>query len=449
MSVGADSLPLFHCPDPAAPMAWRAGRVVSRAEFLADAAHLARELPANACAVNLCQDRYLFSVAFAAVLMRGGSNLLPAQRAPDAILEAAARFDARLALVDAPCDDLDLPQLALRSGLGRPPAGPQAVPLVAANHAAAVTFSSGSTGQPKANVKTWGALRAGVGLGVKRFPPVSAQAPTLVGTVPPQHMYGLESAVLYAWFGDGVLCAERPFYPEDLRRVLGAVPSPAVLITTPVHLGALVRAGLDWRPPRLIISATAPLSAALAQQAEHMFGCPVWEIFGCTEAGAVASRRTVDGPQWQMYDGLQLLGDGHAAGVKAPYLAGIEPLQDVIRVGAEGRFELLGRFTEQVKIAGKRSSLPELNHRLLSVPGVIDGVFAMPEEDPERVTRLVALVVAPKLGESDILRSLERQLDPVFLPRPLIKVERLPRLETGKLDRATLLRLLRGERKAG
>ena len=53
--------------------------------------------------------------------------------------------------------------------------------------------------------------------------------------------------------------------------------------------------------------------------------------------------------------------------------------------------------------------------------------------------------MAPGLDESVITDALRRSIDPLFLPRPLRLVARLPRNETGKLPRAALLALL-GER---
>lgn len=41
-------------------------------------------------------------------------------------------------------------------------------------------------------------------------------------------------------------------------------------------------------------------------QAEATFNAPVLEIYGCTEAGSVASRRTLEGDRWRLYDGFEL-----------------------------------------------------------------------------------------------------------------------------------------------
>jgi acyl-coenzyme A synthetase/AMP-(fatty) acid ligase len=49
--------------------------------------------------------------------------------------------------------------------------------------------------------------------------------------------------------------------------------------------------------------------------------------------------------------------------------------------------------------------------------------------------------VAPGLSKAEILRALRRQIDPAFLPRPLILVQTLPRNRLGKLPRAALLQL--------
>src|SRR5688500_18827856 len=53
--------------------------------FLAQVRGVAATLPAGAHAINLCEDRYRFLVAFCAVAMRGQTNLLPPSRAPAAI----------------------------------------------------------------------------------------------------------------------------------------------------------------------------------------------------------------------------------------------------------------------------------------------------------------------------------------------------------------------------
>jgi acyl-coenzyme A synthetase/AMP-(fatty) acid ligase len=59
------------------------------------------------------------------------------------------------------------------------------------------------------------------------------------------------------------------------------------------------------------------------------------------------------------------------------------------------------------------------------------------------VTRLAAFVVAPGLSRERLLAALRRRVDPAFLPRPLVLLERLPRAASGKLPRAALEALAR------
>ena len=66
----------------------------------------------------------------------------------------------------------------------------------------------------------------------------------------------------------------------------------------------------------------------------------------------------------------------------------------------------------------------------------------MPDAMGVETTRLAAFVVAPALDEATVMQRLKSGIDPVFLPRPLYKVDTLPRNEMGKLQRATLLELL-------
>ena len=87
-------------------------------------------------------------------------------------------------------------------------------------------------------------------------------------------------------------------------------------------------------------------------------------------------------------------------------------------------------------VAGKRASLADLSLKLLAINGVHDGLFFLPIRDTAN-QRPAALVVSD-LTEKQILQQLALHMDPAFLPRPLRKVDRLPRTETGKLTHAAL-----------
>jgi acyl-coenzyme A synthetase/AMP-(fatty) acid ligase len=129
--------------------------------------------------------------------------------------------------------------------------------------------------------------------------------------------------------------------------------------------------------------------------------------------------------------------------VSGPHLDAPVSTPDLVETHADGTLTLLGRSADMVKVAGKRTSLAELTGKLLGVPGVEDGVVFLPAARDGHEVRPAAVVVAPGISEGEILDVLAREMDPVFLPRPLRKVDRLPRNALGKLPRAELLALLR------
>ncbi len=299
---------------------------------------------------------------------------------------------------------------------------------------AAIAFTSGTTGAPTPHVKLWGALARGAvaearSLGLDRVP-----GATLVGTVPPQHMYGFESTVLLALQNPLALHGDRPFYPGDVRAALAEVPAPRVLVTTPVHLRALAIDGTDLPPLELILSATAPLPAETAANAEARYGAPVREIFGFTEAGMVASRRTTDGPAWRLLPGVRLRADGDSFWAEGGHVPAPARFTDLVEAIDAERFVVSGRTADLVNVAGKRASLAGLNAELLAIPGVVDGAFYLPEAEGGGVARVAALVVAPGLNARRLRAELRRRIDPAFLPRPLHLVDRLPRNATGKIS---------------
>jgi acyl-coenzyme A synthetase/AMP-(fatty) acid ligase len=255
-------------------------------------------------------------------------------------------------------------------------------------------------------------------------------------------MYGFESTVLVALRGGAAFAVERPFFPADIVQVLQQTPRPRVLVITPFHLKTLLESGLTLPPVDLTICATAPLSPQLAARAESALAAPLMEIYGCTEAGQVATRRTTAGPAWRTYRGLVLSGDGEHSVVSGGHVPQPTPLADVLEVVSPERFRLLGRANDLINVAGKRSSLAHLNFHLNSIEGVHDGAFWLPPASSvEGVTRLVAFVVAPALPRERLLAELRQRVDAVLLPRRIVQVDALPRDPTGKLPATRLATL--------
>ncbi|MGH8318353.1 MAG: AMP-binding protein [Steroidobacteraceae bacterium] len=342
-------------------------------------------------------------------------------------------------------DDCDIALPQVRFPQSSAPAvdldGAWRVPEIDAAQQAAYVFTSGSTGVPVPYPKTWGKLVRCVREGAARLGLVDGRSHAVLATVPAQHMYGFESSVLLALQGGGALCVERPFYPADVCSELEALPRPRTLVSTPIHLRALLASQTDLPHADLILSATAPLSQELAREAEQRFRAPLLEIYGSTESGQLATRRTARDREWLLWPGVCLTLEEGRAWARGGHLEQPTPMCDELEPLDAERFLLHGRLADLVNIAGKRSSLSYLTHQLNSIEGVEDGVFFFPEE-PHRcaagVARVAAAVVAPGLDTARLTEALRQRIDPVFLPRPLLFVERLPRNSTGKLPHEAL-----------
>ncbi|MFL6591936.1 MAG: AMP-binding protein [Luteimonas sp.] len=419
-------------------------RRVTLATFLAQVRGLAAALPSGRHAINLCEDRYRFLVAFCAVAVRGQTTLLPPSRAPAVIADELRRHGESYCVGDADLADPPPRYWRLPAIL---PEHPGAAPAIGDEALVAIGFTSGSTGEPRPNPKSWRSFRTSSAQNLAALGDLwSADAPAqLVATVPAQHMYGMEMSVLLPLLGDVAIHAARPFFPEDIARALREARGPRVLVTTPVHLRALVESSVELPPMAGVVSATAPLSATLAAAAESRFGCEVREVFGSTETCVIARRRTAREDAWTPLPGVHVQAQPDGSLVHALHLPAPVALADLVETMPDGRFLLRGRQADLLEIAGKRASLGDLTRQLQAVPGVRDGVMFQLDACPNRgVGRIAALAVAD-IDEASILDVLRRGIDPVFLPRPLRRVAQLPRNETGKLPRAALLRLLQGD----
>jgi acyl-coenzyme A synthetase/AMP-(fatty) acid ligase len=429
---------------PSAVVAYRGGRPVDARAFLADAARLAESLPDGRHVLNACADRYRFTVGLAACLISQRVSLLPSTHTPEVVRHLAQFAPDAFCLTDQSTCRIDLPRfhypepdacgtIALRA--------PYLMPHIPDEQLAAIVFTSGSTGAPLPYRKTWGKLARCVRDGVARLGLADGRSHSLVGTVPPQHMYGFESTVLAALQSGNAFTAEHPFYPADICAAIESTPRPRVLVSTPVHLRALLAAGLELPPLDLIVSATAPLARELACEAEEKFKARLLEIYGSTETGQIALRCTAESATFRLWPDVRLRADNGQVYAYGGHVEQMTPMCDVLELIADEEFRLHGRTADLVNLAGKRSSFGYLNAQLNAIPGVLDGVFFLRESGRDGLTgiaRLAAAVVAPGLSASSLMESLRRRIDPVFLPRPLLLVDRLPRNATGKLPQQAL-----------
>ena len=113
---------------------------------------------------------------------------------------------------------------------------------------------------------------------------------------------------------------------------------------------------------------------------------------------------------------------------------------DMVRWLADGNIEYAGRGDHQVKIRGFRIELGEIEARLMALHGVAEAAVVVHEGPAGK--KLVAYVApAAEVGAdftAGLRALLAAQLPDYMVPAAFVRLARLPRLVSGKLDRAAL-----------
>jgi acyl-CoA synthetase (AMP-forming)/AMP-acid ligase II len=224
--------------------------------------------------------------------------------------------------------------------------------------------------------------------------------------------------------------------------------------------------------PRLqyLANAGGPLPLELAHDLLRVFpDATLWNQYGLTEASprvaAVSSRDAVfwRGSVGRALPGLEVRAVDDAGEALPPGVAGLLTVRgasvmrryldddeataaalrdgtlwtgDLGHVDDTGAIYVQGRVDDVVKVAGERTSLVQLA-RTLTVAGARE-VFVAAVPDAALGARLVAFVA----GDDDVTERLRtharRALPPAQRPQRVVQLPSLPRLPSGKIDRAAL-----------
>jgi acyl-coenzyme A synthetase/AMP-(fatty) acid ligase len=421
------------------PFALHEGRMIRRGNLWFDVREMARRLPDRPYVFNLCENRYLFCLVLLAAASRGQVCLLPPSGQMAVISEIFSDYPGAYIANER---NLQLPALEWFEVESPRSEDIALEPHFDWDRTAVIAFTSGSTGKPKPCAHNLSTFRISAEMAVSSLG-FSQQQFLIVSTTPPQHMYGLEASVFWPLFSSLVLYDGRPFFPEDIRRVVETAPWPAVLATTPTHLRSLTKTGGSWGKLACVLSATDTLSEKLAYETYSILGLSPHEIYGSTETLSIASRETLRERLWRPYSKIRLVQDDTGLTyLESPHLQGTTLLHDSFKIEADGRFAVLGRHDDMIKIGGKRASLAELNRRLKDVEGVEDG-FCFVQAGGSNEDRL-AVVVVSRLDKQCIWEGLKPYVDKIFLPRNVYFVATIPRNEAGKLAKAEMEKLLAG-----
>jgi acyl-coenzyme A synthetase/AMP-(fatty) acid ligase len=424
----------------------------TRAELFTLACELAAQMPAASQGKPVCVcggDWALVAAALLAGLQTRIPLILPHASSAATLASLQTEMPYAAAIVSTGDADTVLPSgVAVLRAHGK---GSCATPKdrrgpLAPDHPWVYLFTGGSTGRPKIWTKTPTNLLAESHYLVGRFGATSKD--TILATAPPNHIYGLLYALLVPLLSGARVTSKTPIYPHEILNCI-ATERPTILVSLPVHYRSLKGHTYGPHALRLAFSSAGPLDPEDGRTFSAATDTPIYEIYGSTETGGIASRCRHHGEtDLTPFDPVQVDVSGETAAVTSAFISPDLPrdekgrflLADRIETTAQGRLRLLGRNDGIVKVGGKRVDLEVVRETLKNQPGVADAVVFSLAAESGRETEIVA-VVEGEAETGSLREALRARLEPQALPRRIKVVTQMPMLATGKYDRQGLRQL--------
>ena len=291
------------------------------------------------------------------------------------------------------------------------------------------------------------------------------------------HVHGLLASTLATLLTGGTMVVPEKFNPLSFWRTVRECRATWYSAVPTMHRLLLARAG-DQRPIgaehlRFIRSASAPLSFHTMEKLEHVFGAPVLEAYGMTEAShQIASNPLPPGVRRAQSVGLGTgvkisimdthghhshLGMGHAGEVviqgpsiidgyesnpeanATSFVDGWFRTGDQGIIDPDGYLRLLARLKELINRGGEKIAPMEIGQVLLKHPAVAEAVcFGVPHPTwGEEVT--AAVVLRAPVPVSELLSFCRDHLADFKCPKKIHVVDAIPRTATGKIQRRALV----------
>ncbi|MFE6223835.1 MULTISPECIES: 4-coumarate--CoA ligase family protein, partial [unclassified Streptomyces] len=348
-----------------------------------------------------------------------------------------------------------------------------------AEDVAALPYSSGTTGTPKGVMLT----HASIATNLAQLEPFIPMGPgdRILAVLPFFHIYGL-TALMNAPLRKGATVVVLPRFELDTflgaiqrHRINGLYVAPPIVLALAKHPAV---ADYDLSSLEYIVSAAAPLDAALAEACSQRLGLPpVRQAYGMTElspgthvtplsvehpppgtvgkllpstemrilslddpakdaAPGEEGEIAIRGPQ--VMKGYLGRPDATAAMIDAD---GWVHTGDVGRVDADGWLYVVDRVKELIKYKGFQVAPAELEALLLTHEGVADAaVIGVTDADGTEVPKafVVRQPAAPGLTAEEVMAHVAARVAPYKKVRAVEFVDAVPRAASGKILRREL-----------
>ena len=241
---------------------------------------------------------------------------------------------------------------------------------------------------------------------------------------------------------------ETPAFPGELAAAIRD-QAPTILVTVPAYYRALKRHLPDSHHLRMAFSSASPLADAAADSFTAVTGVPIYDVYGSTETGGIASRCRAGGKDdFTPFGCVDIRIEKERLKVRSRFLSPQLPVDgrgffeaaDRVVAGRDGTFTVTGRADGVIKVGGRRVDLAEVRHRTLQMDGVRDVLILARPVATGRGNEILALVETDLPGDA-VRRHLANFLEPWAAPRAIRVVSKMPVTTTGKYDREAVSRL--------
>jgi acyl-CoA synthetase (AMP-forming)/AMP-acid ligase II len=295
------------------------------------------------------------------------------------------------------------------------------------------------------------------------------------------HIHGLIAGTLAPLSAGGGVCYTTGFNALKFFGWMAEVHPTWYTGVPTMHQAILARAGknaeiIAANPLRFIRSSSASLPPQVLQELETVFGAPVIESYGMTEASHQMTSNLLPpgkrkpgsvgvaaGPEVRVIDAdsnpvpagatgeVAIRGENVTAGYENNPKANAEAFtHGWFRTGdqgvmdEEGYLTITGRLKEIINRGGEKISPREVDEVLLDHPAVAQCcTFAMPHDKlGEEVAAAVVLREGAQAGEKELREFVAARLTDFKVPRKVLILPEIPKGATGKIQRIGLAQKL-------
>ncbi|HEX5087717.1 MAG TPA: AMP-binding protein [Nocardioides sp.] len=343
-------------------------------------------------------------------------------------------------------------------------------PLQDPERLAALLYTSGTSGRPRAAMLSHRALLANIEQVAAVDPPMIHGDDVVLGVLPLFHVYGLNAVLGVVTRHRAKLVLTARFDPQGTLDLIEDEACSVVPVAPPVFAYWRDVDALEERlgPVRLMLSGSAPLSPELGQEFTERTGIPIHQGYGLTEASPVVTStlcskqlqpgsvgaalpgidvRLVDelgrppegdDPGEIQIKGANLFSGYWPDGADGPDADGWWSTGDVGFLDDRGDLFLVDRLKELVIVSGFNVYPVEVEDVIREVPGVTE-VAVIGVDDPQTGEAVVAYVVGSGESLADAVRArCEERLARFKQPSRIEIVPELPVGVTGKVQKGRL-----------